>query len=598
MRLWLGMTAVALAAAMVAACGNLGVGHPSHSSSSAAAAPADPVPKVEIRSPARGSFLAPGPVAIMGVVTPANAPIQSVTLLGQPVAVSANGEFRGLSTLNEGLNTIQATATDTSGKVGDTTIGVLAGTYSDISKPVPAAAGVRFTAPALDAIGKILEGVIWSEDFTTILGGLGNFQATSILFVSLDATVTQVRFQGVHCTIVPTAQGLMAQADVNGIILDVDATVDYGFGPGSPTPVGLQADDATVTGLVVFTPQPDGSIVTTISNAQITFQNFRVAAAGGGIIAAVLPYLQTIVENAVTNKLVSLLENTAPPALDRALKNALLGPPPTVLGTPFGPNILFERIDYDTQGITAQAAFQASTGPFTALGQAAPGSLSTAGGLPSLATTRGFRASVDDDGINRAAYMAWAGGVFNITMDAQFFQSVNANLPFTLNVGMVKTFIPEIAGLIPDTAPIAFRLEPGLPPICEVAGSPDIAIVHAGEVGFDVLVDRGQGWERLVKMVAQIDVGLGLGLSTQGLSITSAGSPHVQSDVVDDPIVTLNDRHLEVLIDLVFTALPQLLNSVQQIPIPQFNQLQSLNVSLYADGPALEHIGAEGDIIR
>lgn len=594
--------AAALLAASLAACGNLGMGGsaPSRTSSGAAGVgqPPVPVPKVVIRTPKRASFLSPGQVAVEGVVTPAGAPIQTVLLMGQPVTIDANGVFRGFATLGTGLTVIEVSAQDTAGKLGGATIGVLAGTFTPIAQPVPEAAGARVNAAALDAIGKIIEGAIYSTDFTKLLMSHGPFKATSFLFLSLDATVTQVRYASVHVGLVPTAQGIDVTAEVDGIVLDCDAVIDYGLGKLSPTPTNLEADKGTVNGTIRFDAQPDGSVKSTISNATCVFQNFR-ATATGGLIGTVIPLFQSVVENGVRDAILNAINNVAPPHLDSIIKDGLQPAPINILGKFWAPQVLAETLVYDGQGVTAEVGFQGVMGSQTALGAAAPGALTTPGSMPQLTTTRGFYAAVDDDALNRMLFTMWAAGALDITMDAGFFAQQNVTLPITLNVGAIKTFVPEVTGLIPDTAPIMLKLEAALPPIVEVTGRPDIVTAHAGEVGLDILVDRGNGWERLVKAVAQVDLGLDLSLSPQGLQISTVGTPTIRSDVVDEPIVALNDRHLEVLLDVVLTpTLPKLLNSTKVIPIPQFNQLSTLNVGLFPAGPNHEHLGIEGDLTR
>jgi hypothetical protein len=582
------------------ACGDLGLSKPSRrgSAGAAAAVAVEPSPKVEITAPARASFLVPGPVAIEGRVTAARDPIASVLLMGRPVTVSASGEFRALGTLGEGLNVIDASVRDTAGKTGRAAIGVLAGSYAPISRPIAAASAARVQAPALDAIGKIVEGALWALDFSTILhDDVGTFTATSFLFVRLEATVTRLRYRGLHVGITPTAQGLFVRADVDGLVLDTDVLVDFGIG-GSRSTAILEADSGVATGTLALVPRPDGKVDALISNPAISFQNFR-ATATGGLLGTLVPYLQSLVESGVRDGLVKLLRQDAPPHLTQAINDALAPPTFDVFGKPFAPAILAEQVAFDAQGTTVRVGFQGVTGPLTPRGQAAPGSLATAGALPSLATAHGFKAALDDDALNRALYMAWAGGVIDLDLDESFLSRYNVSLPLRLEVSAIRRFLPELAGALPDATPVMIRVRPDLPPVVRITGTPDLLELGVGELGIELLVDRGLGWERLVKTVCQARVGLGLDFSTNGLRVSSVATPELTTSVVDEPLLELDDRHIEVLLGLVVQGvMPHFLNSVPVVAIPQFNQLTSLNVSIAPDPQAREHIVIEGDLVR
>lgn len=606
MRLLLALLSAA-GAIGIAACGDLSISGSSRSgggggSSASTVRPAEPTPKVRITQPARASFLHPGAVAIEGVATPipGGAPIASVLLDGQPVSFDANGVFRSSRTLAPGLTVIEAVAIDADGRRGGTAIGVLAGSYAPVGPAVASAACARVNDRALDAIGKIVEGVLWSLDLSTILrDDVGVFTATNILWIRLDAQITQVRFHSLYATMDATPSGIAATLTVDGIILDANTWIDWGFGPGSPTPVTLEADRGVVQSTLSIARQPDGTVRTAFGPPAIAFTNFR-ATATGGLMQQIANLLPSVIENGVRDGLAKLITQTAPPELDKVLNETVLVRPPfDVFGKPYGPEVRVENIAFDDAGISLWASFQGITGPLTPRGLAAPGSFATAGALPAAATARGFMASIDDDAMNRALHMAWAGGVFDIDLDDAFAQSLGAALPFRLEVGSVRRFLPELALVAPDAAPVLLRFRPDLPAIVKIEGSPDVAKLYSGEIGLEVLVDRGAGFESFVKTINQAEIGLGFGMTSAGLEITSVATPQLRVDVVEEPLVEIDDRRLEVFLDVVLTpAIPHLLNKMPVIGIPQFNQLSSLAVDLYPDGPAREHLTMDGELVR
>src|SRR5205085_3899758 len=135
-------------------------------------------------------------------------------------------------------------------------------------------------------------------------------------------------------------------------------------------------------------------------------------------------------------------------------------------------------------------------------------------------------------------------------------------LPIRLEAGNLRRFLPEIGGIIPDASPVRLRIGAALPPIVRMTGHPDLAILEAGEISIEVQADRGAGYEKLLRAIVQVELGGDVALGSQGLEVSSLGSPRFRFDLVDEPIVELDDRRLEVLLSVMLTpTIPHVLNS-------------------------------------
>jgi hypothetical protein len=560
-----------------------------------------PTPKVTITTPQRASFLPTGTSVVEGNVVPVTGATASTVMLnGVSVPLDSTNHFSSTVTIVEGLNVLQASCTDSSGQLGATAVGVLAGTFNPSTNLVPQAAVVRVDQSSFDAISALAESGILGTDWTAFFQSKNPIYATGFAFIHLTANITQVRYRGVHCALAGKPGLLGASVTIDQPIIDATVAVDLGLGTLGPYPAQVTADNAVITADIGAAAQPNGTVAFTGQNTVTNFQNFNLAITSGGVIDAIV---QTFAEGAISDALKSYIDdavtNMLPQKMQTALATLQNRDPIDVLGKSFSMDIRAEQITLDPSGVFVSAAFSAYGTTPTALSLTAPGSLATAGAPPSTVTNRGFFATVDDDTLNRAFYGLWEGGCLDIDLDAAFFAQRQITMPIQLNVGEIKMFLPEVAGLMPDSTPVMLRLSPALPPVARVSGTPDIAHIQAGEFGIEVMIDRGSGWERLFKAVAHADVGIELAFSTQGLTITSGSTPTFIFDIVDEPIVRFDHQRIDTALSVVLTPLvPHFINTIGTIFIPHLNQLQTLNVTIYPDGPALEHITVVGEMTR
>jgi hypothetical protein len=610
MRRWTTGAVLGCAGALVAllpllGCSDLGVSRSGKKKNKAAAtgsAVAAPSPKIVISSPQRGEFMAPGRITVTGEVFATNpaAPVTEVELQGQIVPVAGDGTFSGQVDITQGPNVIQVTCTDAEGNGGSTNVGVLAGDFKPITESIPNAAAVRLNDSALGAFGKIVERIIWSVDITSKLQGAGPLYEKNILWIEIWASVVQVRFQDVFVTIDSDSQGLYLRAEIPQLTVDVDVEAKLGLGSHvGPAPATIQADRVVLEGRLRLDPNPDGTVRSDIINPTLDLVNFQ-ATSSSQLIQVALPLVKNAVEKGIRDGVAELLNDDAKPAIDRELVKFLQPQGWDVFGKPYAYDLRLERAVYDDNGMSLQCSFNSQPVNPTGIANGAPGSLVTPGQAPALQTFRGAMVVFDDDIFNRAFYGAWAGGVLDFEVDAAWLQSIGADpnlLP--LNIGAITQFVPEVAAVADDNAPLRLRVEPMLPPVIEMTGVPDLIQLSACEVAIYIDVDRGSGWEELLHSVIHVGMGASLELDSQGFAIRMASLPDIRVDIVNEPLVELDDRKLQVMLGLVLTpAIPQLLNGINVLPIPHVDQLTAFNVYTGVGGNNSDFLVGEANLQR
>ena len=139
----------------------------------------------------------------------------------------------------------------------------------------------------------------------------------------------------------------------------------------------------------------------------------------------------------------------------------------------------------------------------------------------------------------------------------------------SLRAEFVLRIIPELGAVLHQTTPIAVRLQTLLPPIFEVQGAPDLGAVHMGELHLELLFDRGNGWESAFEIVIHGRVGVSASIDVDGLRLASNGMPVMRIDLLDTPVVPLDEQRLESVVQMVLTPIvPSLITNLRVVPIP------------------------------
>lgn len=615
-RLWVAvptLVGLALTVASLPACSNLGVDSPRSGGTSgvgslAAGSITPPVPgiQVEILSPVRASFQSPGRMTLTGMTTPSqstSAPITEVVIDGLTLPVQPDGSFSTDIDLLPGMNVIGALARDSRGETGSTTISVLAGEWNPPNQVIPAAISLRINDASLDALASIGEDTARTLDMSQ-LTTTPLYQNRILGLLDALATMHNPRFTDTRVVFDSQPDGLHFLLELIDPAVEVQVQASmFGRLTMGPEIALVGADSVLVTGRIVLSVLPDGRLGVSVEDVTVDFVRFYATFPTSPLMSLVAPLFRGLIQGRLENELANGLALQAAD-MQQELDNALTPAQPlTVLNKPFGLDVRAESVAFDHLGFGMQ--LQYNSPPVlgtTPRAQAAPGSFRTPGGMPAPTSPRSTVISMDDDTINRALYAAWAGGLLDMDMSPQGLLQQNITMPNGgITAADVGALLPELLTVASPSAPMSVRIETGLPPLLQVTGAPDMVELSLGEVYLEMLVDRGGGtFETFFRIALHVRIGATVVVNQGGIRLSSAQNADIRVDLLDTPMVDLDERRIQVLLITALTPLlPRLINSVNVIPLPpQIQQLTLFDMRAWPDGPARDHLSVGLDMLR
>jgi hypothetical protein len=228
-----------------------------------------------------------------------------------------------------------------------------------------------------------------------------------------------------------------------------------------------------------------------------------------------------------------------------------------------------------------------------------PGSFCTPGTMPRFGTTPGFLASLNDDFLNRGFHAAWQGGLLSVTVDQKLLSTYGITLPFNLNAGLLALFFPSLNSVISTTgganSPMIMKIFPNMQPLCRVVGKPELLELSAGELMLEIYVDLGNGPQKVMAVAIHLQVEASVVSVNDRLLFRVAPTPAVASDVVEMPLVPLNNYAVETFINFIVPpVLPILANSYKGFPLPS-GPVSLTNLKFYQDGSG-DFLTISGDL--
>ncbi len=573
--------------------------------------PVPPTPSVTITSPARASFMSMGPTVVEGrvaAVTSGSA-VQSLFVDGNAVPINADGTFSTPMVLTQGLNVIRASATDGDGRTGTTEIGVLAGDWLPLAQPIPDSLALRLNNTGLDAIASLVDPLVQQIDLVAMT------QDPLFDDVLLGGTVVaRVDWQNPRLNLVGSrifgaTDGLHVEVDLDDIYLEVIAAATILGGTVGPEFATIAADAATLKITLLLGLQPDGRVTAAIASSDVEFDNFRTTFSPSSLMTIIMPLIRSWVEKEVEDLLADELLALGADlnlSIDDVFSPTV---PADLMGTPFLHEIRGSSVTHDTNGLGLSLSFNASTPVLTARGAAAPGSFSTpALGTPTLGTQKSMSLSIDDDLINRALHVAWAGGALELDQAALAAATAPTTPPppgtppsVPMTAIDLAGFLPEVLLAVDPSAVLTLGLEAGLPPVFEVRGAPDLAQLSLSELYLSVYADEGSGPQLVTTLALSLKVGVSFDWTANGLVVNSAQFAEISVDVIDEPMVKIGVEKLRIALGLLVPPLvPKALNQMGVVmPVPQeLSYLTFFGLQATADGASGQRLKIEIDMIR
>jgi hypothetical protein len=544
-------------------------------------------PSYTIVAPARGGHVSGGSSTnIEGTATDTESGVQKVEINGQ-LATLAGSQWTIPATLATGTNTFTIRVTDNQGNVAHSSwSAVYSPGYLPANQAVPHCAAVRLSQNAVTRLVPVAMQTITQQGL--LQGALANLGSLG----GGIASVSNLTFGN------PTVQATLVQGGVRAVIdvpnLDAQITL-------SGTPMYIGADNVRIDATLMISAQSGVFAVSMPSTPSVAFTNFR--GPGGATLAPVF-------EAAVATAMQSAL----PGALQSALNGAAVAPRSFTYG-PFTATVDARPNSLAIDGSNLRASGDANvslvgTGPLAGTPRTAPGSFSRAGGLgapPNFTTPHDVSLAIREDLVNRALFAAWQSGAGRVRIDQAFVNQALAQLPFpipfqvSLDISFLVPFFPALSTLNPSGGPmpIAFELDPVLPPIVTVQGAPSLLAASVGELQLKILVDLGSGFQDLLVLALHGQLGLSAQLQNgvSQLKLTIGQPVQLNASLLQNPL-GLNapdvDRFINTALPLVVQLAGGMIPPIPLPPVP--GGLAPRNVDMFQDGQNGDFLTIEGDL--
>lgn len=551
-------------------------------------------PQVLLTSPQRAAFTTQAFVTVQGTVTDATG-IAFLLVGRDPVTVGAGGAFSHTLPLTPGLNVIEIEAGDPLANITRSAIPVISGQFTPAAQPVADAVAARLNRPAFDAIERVAAQQLGGVNLSQQIMAQNPLFSGSALGSSVEVNATGARFGTPVLDLDPQAGGLGVRAELPAVDVTTRA---HGRVIGIPysTTVRVTADRAIVDATAVVDVLPGGVIQTRVQGTQVDLQNFRFD------ISNVPGFLENLARGAVRRlierQVRQQVETTVVTEVNRAIAGANGPITQTVLGRQVTLHVLPTAVAFDPQGLSVLAAGDLTL-PAVAGLPPTPGSFTTPGAAPALGTGAAFRVAANDDLLNRIGHSAWRGGLMQFTLDQAAVQQLRLPAWLQLDAFLLQTFFPALIGVVNPGDPLEIELGAGAPPIFQTLPAPDLLRADLGDLIVSIYVAPA-GRPRQLVLRAGTQVGLPLGVSIGAgnvIQVAVNGRPAIRTDVFETPLVALDARAVETLLDFVLPPVLQLLpRAWSGFPLPAVPLVQLRNLDLRRDGPAQDFVTLSGDL--
>jgi len=561
-------------------------------------------PRIVWTSPDRGYITVSTGVTLLGQVIENESAISDFSINGMSVATDPEGNFiHVISSLEYGLNIIEAEARDEFDNYCRATISVLRGNLLPDDSVVEDAMGVRINQGGLDQIEQVAGEFIADFDFDALLDPylpLEMGEPGDTLYIYAD--LTNVAFGTPVIDLIPQWGGLNLQVTIPDV--DIDGYVDVSIGGGDPTRYTLEITGPSITaGANVLVSVDEGALSVSVEGFSLDLTNVTVLINGYDN-----PALVAMIEMIINQMLTELLEEELPALIEELLGSLDLTFEETILGVTYTFNLEFASVDFGVDGGTIWLDGQVLTDTVDPNTRDLDGSLLSPGATPIMDiytpgghVLYGFGAAIGDEFLNQALYQFFRSGLLTLHINNEWAQ--DHGFAWDLTTTDLALFLPGLADLYPDT-PLEFWLDPQLPPVIVYdAGGPVDALnveLQLGDLLMDLKVvpEEGDPVTALgIAVSVKIPLELNVNPDTQTLEITF-GTPVVCVDIYESQFIFFPYHLLEELIPLVVElALPLLSDFIDEIPIPIIQGFTLNVVETSVFGYYSDFLGLFGDLV-
>lgn len=483
-----------------------------------------------ITAPPRGARVIGDRVRVSGLVTGGNSP--QVTIAGSQVSVAADGRFHLDVPVEDGVAILVSRMVD-----GNTT--------SEDHRAVIVNGDVEPSSQIDDAISVLIS----RQGFSTISQLVSTF-AANIDLAGLaqgqgggDFQITEVRFDRIDLTLVPTNGAIDLNMKVWGLYIAIRAEVDIIFGIDI-TVRGHMNADPNIAARLNIAADGRGSMSLAIDNAQVSMDNFGYN----------INNVPGEVESWFEDQIVETAENTLRDALNGVVVPNLfdadaLNQELDLLGKPIDLNMAIQTVDIDPNGMRIGMNAAAIAQNVTNFGKA----VRQLGGPDGRVPEAEIDIALASDFINRLLHAVWASGALNVYIGGPQDSGLGVELPFT--IGLLAGALGEAATGVDRAGNLLIAMRAALPPVCYIDDSDRPLKIIIG----DMLIDLGEeAAGTLVTLAVHLEMHIGLETNELGELEPKIDSVY-HVDVAEEPRGKTNQAQLEQLIGTVMNSLPNLL---------------------------------------
>jgi len=440
-----------------------------------------PVPTVSILEPTRGLYASQcGSPYPLKLHVQSDAPLQTVEVQGQPLPAQS-GPVDSSFVPAFGLNLIQASASTTSGAMGQDHRALLCGDYAPPSQSVLHAADMYLGKKALTEVGKA--GAAWfdSLDLTAM------FQEVNPLYSSTLMVVNAVlidRSPGTIVELVPAWDRLMAHFEMFDLVATVG--VDLVGNPGKFYEVEISASRVVMDGEIFLVLVDDGDIEGDLTDMVFGFEGLNVKIKGvADDLLALFPDIEETLVGLVEQWMTDILLDYVPAKAEDALSHVGDPIPVDLFDRTFELRFEPSEIKLKPAGIhLALDLVVSGLDPDPSL--VSKGVLSTPG-QEAWPEVEGYRLSLKDDFLNTVFHEVWRSGLLRFRLDQAFMDA--HKLEMTLVAGFLGGVLDNLPQAIGPETPMAMDVDTTYPPVADLALPYSGGIrLGAGDVILHVLI--------------------------------------------------------------------------------------------------------------
>ena len=506
-------------------------------------------PKVVITKPERGTMVPDRQIEVEGRVQRTDSDVAKLTINGEEILLDADGSFRKLLPVGDGITLIRTVATDIDGQEGTDSRAIMTGNLVTPETPVFDAIAGRMGLETFVNINRTLQNLLDDdEEISKFAAGMNPIADMGSECFGVVVNITNVGLAESDIEILPTDGGITFDATLNGVGILLEASFAVACVKGSAT-INAQATEVSLSGRInVGTDR--GQMYVDLEEIDSVFDNVQLDV--GILDSAIIETFLWDLEGLFGRTVESIIQNKVDDVVSAFIDDLHQGDWVVEIA---GAELAFTAtptiVEFDDQGgfLSVDTKVVALNARDNVGYVATPSD----GPVMEMRDYSGFRAMVADDVFNQAMSAFWSTGMLE-----------NA-VAFDSQVEDKQSFLGQAIDRIEVTMT--------LPPYVDARDERAMSIT-IGDVIVQI-IDESPSGERVVASLALSGtVDIAVEIDEQNRVSMKTGAPSLWVDLLDehDGVTGGNpfDRdELEVLVSFIAGRLAGTLDGlVGEIPIP------------------------------